>query len=215
MGRSVPALTDVQFRCGGRRHAILGENGAGKSTLMKLLWCYSGADRGAYSANGAPRSFALRADAAREGIVCMFQELSLMPHLSVGDNRAGSAHGALWPSRAPPTLGRAGPRQRRGVSPFGANLRALLLPSARWWRSPDRAPKLLILDEATSALTSELVERVFGVVRGTLGRGAAIRLHLPSPWRWRRLRPVSVFRNGRHVVKTFAGARSSDAISSA
>ena len=84
---AVPALTDVSLTIDpGIVHAILGENGAGKSTLMKLLAGVIAPDAGTIALDGAPRRFASPRDAAALGIVCMFQELSLMPHLTVGDN---------------------------------------------------------------------------------------------------------------------------------
>src|SRR6185437_12183460 len=88
----VPALTDVDFHCEpGLVHAILGENGAGKSTLMKLLAGVIQPDAGEIVLSGATTRLASPREAARHGIVCMFQELSLMPHLSVGDNIVISA----------------------------------------------------------------------------------------------------------------------------
>src|SRR6185437_1128012 len=88
----VPALTDVDFHCeAGLVHAILGENGAGKSTLMKLLAGVISPDAGDILVSGKKARLGSPREAARLGIVCMFQELSLMPHLSVGDNIVISA----------------------------------------------------------------------------------------------------------------------------
>ena len=53
---------------------------------MKLLAGVIAPDAGTIAVDGAPRRFASPRDAAALGIVCMFQELSLMPHLTVGDN---------------------------------------------------------------------------------------------------------------------------------
>src|SRR4051812_32792394 len=70
----------------GRIHAILGENGAGKSTLIKVMAGVVAPDEGRMSLEGREVSFADPAAANAAGIVCIFQELSLIPDLSVADN---------------------------------------------------------------------------------------------------------------------------------
>lgn len=83
----VRALEDVSFECGkGRIHALLGENGAGKSTLIKILAGVVKPDSGSITLEGKPISFANPAAANAAGIACIFQELSLLPDLSVADN---------------------------------------------------------------------------------------------------------------------------------
>ena len=85
----VRALEDVRFECGrGRIHALLGENGAGKSTLIKILAGVVQPDSGSIFLDGQPISFANPAAANGAGIACIFQELSLLPDLSVADNIA-------------------------------------------------------------------------------------------------------------------------------
>ena len=84
----VRALEGVDFACrAGSIHAVLGENGAGKSTLIKIISGVVKPDEGRMSLAG--RDVALRharRPPTRAGIVCIFQELSLMPDLSVADN---------------------------------------------------------------------------------------------------------------------------------
>src|SRR5690606_33818458 len=70
----------------GRVHAILGENGAGKSTLIKIMSGVVSPDEGTMMLDGRPVNFADPAAANAAGIVCIFQELSLVPDLSVADN---------------------------------------------------------------------------------------------------------------------------------
>ncbi|MEO8155938.1 MAG: ATP-binding cassette domain-containing protein, partial [Rhizobacter sp.] len=72
----------------GRIHAVLGENGAGKSTLIKIMAGVVAPDEGRMLLDGQAVSFASPAAANEAGIVCIFQELSLIPHLSVADNIA-------------------------------------------------------------------------------------------------------------------------------
>ncbi len=72
----------------GRIHAILGENGAGKSTLIKILSGVVRPDAGRIVLDGDEVAFDSPAAANRAGVVCIFQELSLVPALSVADNIA-------------------------------------------------------------------------------------------------------------------------------
>lgn len=215
-----PALTDVDFACApGLVHAVLGENGAGKSTLMKLLAGVIAPDAGEIAIAGQTRRFASPRDAAEHGIVCMFQELSLMPHLSVGDNivvaDAHSTFGFVGRdvyAQARAALDRVG---AGGVS-LSARISELSLAERQLVeiaKAVYRKPKLLILDEATSALTSELVQTVFGVLRELKRQGAAIlfishRMHEVDAIADR----VSVFRNGRHIETFEAGTRSPEQV---
>src|SRR5262249_7363196 len=83
----VRALEKADLLIEARRvHAILGENGAGKSTLMKVIGGVIEPDEGAMYLEGRPVRFAGPADANAAGVACIFQELSLIPDLSVADN---------------------------------------------------------------------------------------------------------------------------------
>src|SRR5690606_17984114 len=70
----------------GRVHAVLGENGAGKSTLIKVMSGVVAPDEGRMLLDGREVRFPDPAAANAAGIVCIFQELSLIPDLSVADN---------------------------------------------------------------------------------------------------------------------------------
>src|SRR3954453_16965608 len=76
---------DVEVKAG-RVHAILGENGAGKSTLIKIMSGVVVPDEGRMLLDGRGVNFPNPAAANAAGIVCIFQELSLIPDLSVADN---------------------------------------------------------------------------------------------------------------------------------
>src|SRR6202011_4030015 len=83
----VTALANVDFACSlGAIHAVVGENGAGKSSLMKIIAALVRPEEGRIYLDGTLVQFASPADAARHGIACIFQELSLLPDLSVSDN---------------------------------------------------------------------------------------------------------------------------------
>lgn len=81
------ALSDVSFEVvAGQTHAIVGENGAGKSTLIRALSGLETADSGTISIGGSsylPRSLG---DGRRRGVSTAFQDLSLLPNLTVAEN---------------------------------------------------------------------------------------------------------------------------------
>lgn len=70
----------------GRVHALMGENGAGKSTLMKILAGVHRPDAGETLVNGRPVTFASPRQALETGISTVFQELSLLPNLTIAEN---------------------------------------------------------------------------------------------------------------------------------
>src|SRR3954470_13949154 len=83
----VKALTNADLTVeAGHIHGVLGENGAGKSTLMKIMAGVVQPDEGRMTLDGNPVAFSNPAAANAAGIVCIFQELSLVPELSVADN---------------------------------------------------------------------------------------------------------------------------------
>jgi ribose transport system ATP-binding protein len=216
----VPALTDVDFNCeAGLIHAILGENGAGKSTLMKLLAGVIQPDTGEILVSGEAARLTSPREAARHGMVCMFQELSLMPHLSVGDNIVISAprtrFGLLHPAAYDDARAML---DRIGATGISLSARASELSLAERQlveiaKALFRKPRLLILDEATSALTGKHVETIFDVLRDLKRQGVAIlfishRMHEVDAIADR----ISVFRNGRHIDTFDVGTRSPNEI---
>ena len=83
----VTVLHDVNFDVrAGEVHALVGENGAGKSTLIKILAGVYSRDRGDIFLEGRPVSITKPSESLRMGIKVVFQELDLVPQLSVGEN---------------------------------------------------------------------------------------------------------------------------------
>ncbi|MGQ0599877.1 sugar ABC transporter ATP-binding protein [Aquabacterium sp.] len=81
------ALRQVSFSArAGSIHAVTGENGAGKSTLMKLLAGVHQADEGEIRIDGRLVRLATPAQARAAGVSTVFQELTVLPHLSVAEN---------------------------------------------------------------------------------------------------------------------------------
>src|SRR4051794_30956178 len=83
----VVALHAADFSCdAGEIHALLGENGAGKSTMIKVLCGVEQPDAGTVIYDGQAAPFSDPAGAVEAGIVPVFQELSLVPDLTVAQN---------------------------------------------------------------------------------------------------------------------------------
>jgi ribose transport system ATP-binding protein len=217
----VHALQGVNFACSrGSIHAVLGENGAGKSTLMKIMAGVVQPDEGRMTFDGASVAFPNPAAANRAGIVCIFQELSLMPELTVADNITLSSP----PRRFGFIDGRAQRRRSEellahiGCEDINPSSRVADLPLSRRQmveiaKALGRNPKLLILDEATSALTAADVDLVYRMLFELKARGLSIlyishRMHEIEALADR----CSVFRNGRHIETFAKGARSYDEI---
>src|SRR5262245_14221022 len=204
----------------GRIHAILGENGAGKSTLIKIMAGVVAPDEGRMTMAGRDVTFGSPAAAQAEGIACIFQELSLIPDLSVADNivisnppkRFGMIDRAAQRLIAEQALARAGADD---IHP-----RALVkdLPLSRRQvveiaKALVRNPRILILDEATSALTAADVVKVFAVLKRLRAEGLAL---LYISHRMHEIAEIAdectVFRNGRNVATYEAGSKSDNEV---
>ncbi len=84
---TVIALCDVTVRLRrGEVHCLLGDNGAGKSTLIKILAGVHPPSRGAYRVDGELVAFASPRDALDRGIATVYQDLALVPLMSVCRN---------------------------------------------------------------------------------------------------------------------------------
>src|SRR6201990_870718 len=213
----VRALEGVDFGCErGKIHAVLGENGAGKSTLIKIIAGVVQPDSGIMRLAEQDVCFATPSAANAAGVVCIFQELSLIPDLSVADNisiaspprRFGLIDAKAQRQRAEALLAEIGCED---VNPL---MRVRDLPLSRRQmveiaKALGQRPQLLVLDEATSALTSADVEKVYAMLARLTYEGVAIlyisqRQHEVEALADR----ASVFRNGRHIETFDKGARS-------
>lgn len=218
----VVALDEAAFACeAGEIHALLGGNGAGKSTMVKVLCGVQPADAGVVTVKGRPVNFRNPAAAAAFGVVPVFQELSLIPDLTVAENLFMGREPRLFPGFV---NGRALRRQARellarlhfpAIDP-GATVRDLPLAERQLVeiaKAIGRDPDVLILDEATSALGQREVEHVFAVLRQLRERGMAI---VFISHRMEEMRAVcdraTVFRDGRHVATVDVGTAGQDEI---
>lgn len=208
------ALDSVDFECRASEiHAVLGENGAGKSTLMKLIAGVLRPSSGEILLEGEKVSLSSPHAALDLGLVCMFQELSLVPDLTVRDNLLLGApdSGLGWLKGDALSLARdVLKRIDGGHIRFSTRVDDLSLPARQQVeiaKAIMRRPRLLILDEATSALNASVVEKVFELVRDARDQGTSVlfishRFHEVEALADR----ISVFRNGRRVETFDKGA---------
>jgi galactofuranose transport system ATP-binding protein len=177
----VTALSEVDFTVrAGEIHALLGENGAGKSTLIKVLTGVHPADAGTIVIAGTritPRS---PKDAERAGISTVYQEVNLIPALSVAENIALG--------RQPGRFGFINWREIRrharealarleincDVDAELGSLSIALQQMVAIARALDLNARLLVLDEPTASLDEKEVAELFSVMRRLRGEGLGI-----------------------------------------
>ncbi|MFB9958198.1 sugar ABC transporter ATP-binding protein [Agromyces bracchium] len=177
----VKALDGVDFRMfPGEVHSLMGENGAGKSTLIKALTGVYGIDAGTITLAGEQVSFSGPAQAQAAGISTVYQEVNLLPNLSVAENimlgrephRFGGIDWRAMRRRSAELLAGLGLDVDPG-SLLGDHSLAVqqLIAIAR---AIDVNAKVLILDEPTSSLDADEVAELFRVIRSLKGQGVAI-----------------------------------------
>ncbi len=183
---SVVALNDVSFDVqAGEVHCLLGDNGAGKSTLIKVLSGVYAPDQGEMLVSGVPAKFTSPREALDIGIATVYQDLALVPLMSVARN--------FFLGREP--LKRTGPIKQfdvayanstayRELSEMGIQLRnpeqpvGTLSGGERQCLAIARAiyfgAKVLILDEPTSALGVHQASVVLKLIVQSKARGIGV-----------------------------------------
>ena len=165
----------------GRLNALLGENGAGKSTLMNILAGVFPPDEGEILLDGRSVRFNSPREAQQAGIAIIFQELNLIPHLSVAEN--------IFLGREPLTplglidYGRmnrdakavveqleldADPRTAIGRLRVGAQQVVEIAKAISFDSS------VIIMDEPTSAITEQEIEVLFRLIRQLKQQGVGL-----------------------------------------
>ncbi len=177
----VRALENVDFRLNaGEVHALLGENGAGKSTLIKIMTGAVTRDAGKMLLDGEPVEFASPAEARALGVSTVYQEVNLIPTLSVTKN--------LTLERQPRRYGLISWRQanerarerlkrlnldidvERPLASYSVAIQQLVAIA----RALEDDTRVLVLDEPTASLDAREVELLFGILRDLKARGIAI-----------------------------------------
>ena len=177
----VRALAGVDFFLRrGEIHALMGENGAGKSTLIKVLTGVYPRDGGEIQFEGRP--FAARSphEAQKQGISTVYQEVNLVPNLSVAENlllgrqptRGGLIDGREMKRRAEAILERL--HLHVDVNQLLGDYSIAVQQMVAIGRALEFESKILILDEPTSSLDAGEVEQLFKVMRKLKAEGHAI-----------------------------------------
>ncbi len=177
----VLALDMVDFTLArGEVHALMGENGAGKSTLIKVLTGVHPLDSGSIMLEGRAIRPASPMDAESVGISTVYQEVNLIPNLSVAENiclgrqptRLGTIRWGAMARRAEAAMARLGLALdvRRQVSGYSIAIQQMVSIA----RALDISARVLILDEPTSSLDENEVEQLFALMRRLRGQGIGI-----------------------------------------
>ncbi len=167
----------------GEIHAIAGENGAGKSTLIKILAGAVARDAGAIKIDGVETELPSPHAARQAGIRVVYQEFSLVPHLSVAENillgQMPSRARGMWidwktaaqrASAALDSLGFVVPNVRRPVASLPVSQRQMVeIAKAMLER-----PRILVLDEPSAVLSGGDLDRLFNAVRALRDAGTTV-----------------------------------------
>ncbi|HIU34727.1 MAG TPA: sugar ABC transporter ATP-binding protein [Candidatus Pullichristensenella excrementigallinarum] len=177
----VLALDNVDFRVKpGEIHSLMGENGAGKSTLIKILTGVYSKDEGQILLDGKEIRIQSTIEAQNLGISTVYQELNMIPHLSVAENiylgrypRNGKmiAWNQMYED-AQKLLDGMGlhVEARRILSSYGTATQQMVSIA----RAISLNSKIIVLDEPTSSLDTAEVKMLFSLIRQLKEKGIAV-----------------------------------------
>ncbi|MGW9133911.1 sugar ABC transporter ATP-binding protein [Streptomyces sp. NPDC055681] len=204
----VVALDDVTFSLrAGETHALVGENGAGKSTLIKVLTGVYRPDEGELRMSGQQVRFARPFEAQQAGISTIYQEVNLVPLMSVArniflgrepKNRLGLIDFGRMHREAADLLDGFGVRvdPRRPLHTLGIGTQQMVALA----RAVSVNARVVVMDEPTSSLEPREVETLFRVIENLRGQGIAV-LYVSHRMDelYRICDRVTVLRDGRHI----------------
>jgi ribose transport system ATP-binding protein len=165
----------------GEIHSLIGQNGAGKSTMMKILSGMYSADEGIIKLDGKPIKFHHPSEALHNGIVTVYQELSLLTNLTVAENiflgrEPGNGfviNNKIIQTRAQEILADL------GINDIDVNTRVADVPLAQRQlveiaKALSHDIKVLVLDEPTAPLTQEDTDHLFTILDRIREKGVSI-----------------------------------------
>ncbi|MEQ8696835.1 MAG: sugar ABC transporter ATP-binding protein, partial [Bauldia litoralis] len=204
----VIALDNVDLTLeAGKVHALMGENGAGKSTLIKILAGVYGKDAGTIRIAGRETTLSGPADALRQGIKVVFQEIALISEFTVAENifleeyptgRTGSIDWRKISRDAKALFERIGfdvdTSARTGTLPISQQQMVEIA------RALAQEARIVVMDEPTSSLTPNEVALLFTVIRRLTELGiAVIYVSHKLDEVFEIADTVTVLRDGRHI----------------
>lgn len=198
---------------GGKVHAIVGKNGSGKSTLLKIISGSQPATEGKISLDGKELKYHSTTDALKDGIATVYQELSLIPTLSVTENillgRLPKKHGFIDWKAANEEVKNLLKELEIAINP-----NALVSSLSMWQcqmieiaKAMSFNPKVLQLDEPTSSLAKHEVALLFDMVRNLKNKGVIITyVSHKLQELWEIADDVTVIRDGNLIGKCDIGS---------
>ena len=164
----------------GEVHGLMGENGAGKSTLLKVLSGVNSTSGGSLSLDGVEQQFTTTKAAIEAGIAIIYQELHLVPELTVAENlmlgampnRFGMLDEKALVKRAISELDRLGEKidPKMQVKHLSIGQRQMIEIGKALMRNA----RVIAFDEPTSSLSSRETEQLFKIIRALKSEGRAI-----------------------------------------
>jgi D-xylose transport system ATP-binding protein len=181
----VRALNNVNFEArSGELLALVGENGAGKSTLMKVLsgvWPYPTYEGDIYI-KGQLKRFRNTKEAEASGVAIIYQELNLIPELTVAENifldrQFTTSYGTInWSQMNAETQKLLDDLHISGFKPTD-KIKELTVGNQQMVeiaKALSKKAEILVFDEPTSALTDKEVEALFEIIRKLKKQGACM-----------------------------------------
>lgn len=205
----------------GEVHALMGGNGAGKSTIIGIIAGSKTADGGRILYQGEEIELKTPRDALQRGIAVVYQELSLIPHLTIAENIAlikedvqkakvfDQKKAEQSAQKALDMLGEAAEDLK--PSDIVMNLRADQKQMVELARALSLDAKIILLDEPTSSLNFKETQQLFEVVRRLTKQGIGIIFVSHKMDELRQISDrITIFRNGQTVVDDAAMSEKTD-----
>ena len=203
----VVALSNGNLVCQfGKITGLLGANGSGKSTISKIITGVYTADEGEIKYNGKPIKYRNPHEAKKDGIAMIFQNLSLIPDLTVWQNivlGAETKKGIFLNNKQAKILSQEIIEQLQpglDINRKVSELNPGEMQIVEIAKAISSEPRLLILDEPTAALEQEQVQNLFKYMRRLRYQGVSMIFTSHRIWEVMEIcQDVIIFRNGENV----------------